>query len=198
MYELVCGMGEDDYHFTPSQEFIEATNDYIKALNDEGFATDMQKMREFANDYSLQGFNYYLSLKHIARGGNVYTYTFDIPYDGSCAYLGAAHAVDCFYTFGNFDGDAGEGKNSQVELSKKWQEIISNFCKSGNPSANKLDWKKYSENNTCGYIGTDSFEIKTNWNVDRYDALTRMVDSNEKMKYVAPWTSILGHIDYFK
>ena len=198
MFELVCGMGEGEYDFTPIEEFIEAANDYIKALNDSGFTDDNEKMKQFANDYSLQGFNYYLGLKDIARNGNVYAYTFDIPYDGSCRDLGAAHAVDCYYTFGNFDGNNGEGTNAQVEMSRKWQEIISNFCKNGNPSTSDLDWKKYSENYTCAYIGADKFEIRANWNKDRYDAFTRMVDSNEKLKYVAPWTSILGHIDHFK
>ena len=195
IYELVSGKGEGVYNFNPSQEYLDARDDYFKALEQEGIIDEQDKIREFVNDFSLQGFNYYLGLKQIKNNGKVYTYSFNIPYDGKYSKYESAHAVDCFYTFGNFDGVISTGDEKQVELSRKWQEIISNFCRNGNPSTDELKWDEYSKDFTTGYIGSDKFEIQKNWKKDRYLAFERMVDANDMMKYVTPWVPVFEHID---
>ncbi len=197
IYELVSGKGEGVYNFKLNEKFIKARDDYFKALEAEGFVTEKDKINEFANDFTLQGFNYYLGLKQVAKGGKVYTYSFDIPYDGEHSDLKAAHAIDCFYTFGNFDGNISFGTDKQVEISRKWQEFLVNFCKTGNPSTDDLAWKEYSDNCTTGYIGAEKFEVQKSWKVDRYKAFERMVDSNDMMKYVTPWINMFSHIDTF-
>ena len=194
---LVAGASRKFYDFEPTETFIAAENDYIEALEKDGYADEKTRVREFVNDFSLQGFNYYFARKQIARGCKVYTYSFDIPYNGKCADYLAAHAVDCFYTFGNFDGDCATGTDKQVELSRKWQKILVNFCKNGDPSTEDITWKEYSDSNSTGVIGEEKFELVQNWRKNRYDTFERMVDANDKLKYITPWSYVFPNIDDF-
>lgn len=198
VYYLVTGKSRKFYDFVPTKEFIEARQEYIDALYADGFKTEDEMVIQFANDFTLQGFNYYFAKKQVKRGGKkVYTYAFDIPYNGHYADLKAAHAVDCFYTFGNFDGNAGTGTEAQVELSRKWQKILVNFCKTGNPSTEDIAWKPYCDSENTVIIGEEKFELVENWEKARYDAFEKMVDTNDKMKFITPWGYVFGNIDSF-
>ena len=193
---LVCGQSEY-LKINLSPEFEKAKFDYIAALEHDGFDTEEERIMQFVNDFSLQGFNYYFARKQVKRGGKVYTYSFDIPYDGHCAYMKAAHAVDCFYTFGNFDGDAATGTKEQVDASVRWQKILANFCKYGNPSTEDVTFKEYSDNDSTVVIRLNEFKLVENWEHERYEAFERVVDTNDLMKFITPWTIVFPNIDKY-
>ena len=42
--------------------------------------------------------------------------------------------------FGTFDGDLALGTDEEVELSRRFQAMIANFCKNDDPSIDGLGW----------------------------------------------------------
>ena len=88
----------------------------------------------YADDFAFNTACDYQAEAHANSGGKGYCYIFDKGYDGVLEYLGAAHAVDCFYLFGQFNGDGGVGSKEEVDFSIKFQSMIAAFCRNGNPS----------------------------------------------------------------
>ncbi|MCQ2752831.1 MAG: carboxylesterase family protein [Bacilli bacterium] len=174
--------------FTPSDEFNKAFKNYQVALEKLGFNSE-EAVRELGNDLTLQGINYYLADMQTRNHGVNYIYAFDKSYDGEYAVLKAAHAVDCFYLFGNFEGTGGKGDEVEVELARDFEASIAAFCRTGDPSTAKHPWKRY-DNTTrpCMLINEREYVIKDGYQADRYKYFVDMLNSNERARYVPAWS----------
>lgn len=172
-------------NFMPSNEFKDAYMNYMVSLSNQSY---LERLLSFCNDYTLQGINYYMAEKQAQNGGTCYTYAFDQPYDGPLSSLKAAHSVDCFYLFGNFDGLCGAGTKEEVDLSIKFQKMIAQFCRTGNPSLKDLTWKPYNKaDRNCMFINAKVIKLIEKFNYDRIENLVKMFDTNEYFRYIISW-----------
>ncbi len=147
-----------------------------------------ERLRQFANDTTLQEINYYLTSKQSQNNGNTYVYAFDQSYDGYISYLKATYAIDCFYLFRNFDGNHSSGSNSEVDLSIKFQSSVTSFLKNGNP----LNWPNYDISiRKCMKISTTQYKIIDNFESERHEYLETMIDSSLHLKYCPSWSDLL-------
>lgn len=183
MYVEVCKKKVEQYRRNAKDiaKFDELYEKYKKAVMDLGFPEDEVEMC-FADDMCLAISNTYQALQHSKNGGKGFTYTFNIPYDKKYNdfELGAAHAVDCYYLFGNFDGHASNGTKEEVDASIKFQKMIANFCKTGNPSIEGNEWPEYdTEKRKKMIIGLNSFEVVENPEKERVDAVLNILDCLE-------------------
>ncbi|MDO4935142.1 MAG: carboxylesterase family protein [Phascolarctobacterium sp.] len=161
-----------------------ALSAYVDELKKLGYS-GRDIYRQFTNDFSLAICNTYQASEHAKNGGIGYSYTFDTSYDGSQAKLGAAHGVDCFYFFGNFDGKWGLGTPEEVDLSLKMQKMIANFCKTGNPSIDGYEWPVY--NNSTRYkmifdVG-EKLRVEKNPEGGRVEAALNLMKKSPKVRY---------------
>lgn len=62
-----------DENFSTSQQFKDALDGYMKALDGLGYKTQDEKINAFADDQFLQGIPYYLAVEQAKNGGKVYT-----------------------------------------------------------------------------------------------------------------------------
>ena len=152
---------------------------------------------ELTNDYALQGINY-LQLGLI--GGKTYAYAFDIPYEGDTGLyslyskIEAAHGVDCFYLFGNFDGRKCHGSRGAVHCSKNFQRYIANFCKIGRPDG-EVYWELYAGNGKNILLLTQDkaayhFHMTNDFSA-RITTYNELVKANADLLNLKPWSFFL-------
>ena len=143
-YQAICDELVKSISNKSHGNFDELYERYKQVLLDLGYKED-EINRCLADDMSLKIYNTYQATLHANNGGKGYCYTFATPYDIKFDdfELGAAHAIDCFYLFGNFDGEFSFGTNKQVDTSIAFQKMIANFCKTGNPSTDEIEWPEY-------------------------------------------------------
>ena len=176
-YQAVCDKMVDIYASKCGKNFAALYEKYIQAVRALGYAEE-DVNRCFADDVSLAVSNTYQALLHADAGGKGYSYTFSIPYDEKFDdfELGAAHAVDCFYLFGNFDGFAVRGTNKEVDASIRFQKMIANFCKNGDPSTDDINWPVYeSKHRNKLIIETDESKVIENPEKERVDIILEIV-----------------------
>lgn len=163
---------------------------------------------ELTNDYALQGINY-RQLGLIGNTGRTYAYAFDIPYEGDTGLyslyskIEAAHGVDCFYLFGNFDGRKCHGSRDAVNFSKNFQRYIADFCKYGKLGDNDI-WQPYivdekdekdkkNEKNIL-LLTQDKDEyhfLRTNDFAARITTYNKLVEVNADLLNLKPWSFFL-------
>lgn len=163
---------------------------------------------ELTNDYALQGINY-RQLGLIGNTGRTYAYAFDIPYEGDkglyslYSKIEAAHGVDCFYLFGNFDGRKCHGSRDAVHFSKNFQRYIAYFCKYGKLGDNDI-WQPYivdekdekDENNENNILlltqDKDEYHfLRTNDFAARITTYNELVKVNADLLNLKPWSFFL-------
>lgn len=192
LYDAVCNSVIDIYREKIGSEFDDLYNRYKEAILNLGYKEE-DINRCFADDMSLAISNTFQAILHSNAGGKGYSYTFAIPYDKKFDdfELGAAHAVDCFYLFGNFNGSTEIGNKEEVDASIRFQHMIANFCKTGNPSADGIEWPEY--NNETRYkmiIGLNGSEVVENPEKERVDIVLEMLDKSDN-KYAPGLSSII-------
>lgn len=178
LYDAVCNSIVDVYKDKVGEGFDDLYNKYRDIILKLGYKEE-DINRCFADDISLAISNTYQAVLHSNAGGKGYSYTFAIPYDKQFDdfELGAAHAIDCFYLFGNFDGNSSHGTKEEVDASIRFQNMIANFCKTGDPSAEGIEWPAY--NNETRYkmmIELDKSEVVENPEKERVDTVLEMLD----------------------
>lgn len=84
--------------------------------------------------------------KYAKAGGTVYMYLWKVPSTRDNMYKSAVHAVELAYVFNNLKEDiyAGEVDKATAE---KAQQAWTNYAKTGNPSIQDVEWKKYDADN---------------------------------------------------
>ena len=179
-------------------DYKEAVVDLYKTKHPDTPLSDEEIVKlELTNDYALQGINY-LQLGLI--GGKTYAYAFDIPYEGDTGLyslyskIEAAHGVDCFYLFGNFDGRKCHGSRGAVHCSKNFQRYIANFCKIGRPDG-EVYWELYAGNGKNILLLTQDkaayhFHM-TNDFAARITTYNELVKANADLLNLKPWSFFL-------
>lgn len=196
VYKIYYGMCEAlrDYALKEgNEEFKKAYDSYVESKKSLG-ESDEDILMDFANDITLAGGNLYQAESHMKNGGKGYFYIFDKSYDGNYAHLGAAHAVDCHYLFGNFDGDAAAGTAEEVELSREFQRMIANFAISGNPATSSHAWPAYRESTRKTMIIGDNIHVESNPEPVRTAALMTMFDTNPSFRHAPRVSSLADQI----
>ncbi len=181
-YDAICETAMQKTLRGSNAEYRTALKDYIKALYHLGFK-GKDITRQFANDFTLAGINTYQASLHAKNGGKGYCYTFNQSYDGDFKELGAAHAVDCSYLFGNFDGNEALGDKKEVDLSIMFQKMIANFCKTGDPSIEGLKWPEYNNETRYKMIIDENTHLEKNPEGERVEAMLRMMETNPNYRY---------------
>lgn len=177
-YQVFCDEMAKVYANKSTGNFDELYEEYRKIILDSGYSEE-DINRCLADDMALKIYNTYQASLHSNSGGKEYCYTFSIPYDIKFDdfELGAAHAIDCFYLFGNFDGLYALGTKEQVDTSIAFQKMIANFCKTGNPSTDEIEWPLYDDERRYKMIfNISKFEVVENPEGERVDVLLKMLD----------------------
>lgn len=183
MFDAVCEGTALNVLDESSSEFAKDYQDYLKALEKLGH-TGNRAYWKFMDDMIFNAAIAYQAQMHAKNGGKGYVYTFEKGYDGKTAHLGAAHAVDCFYLFGTFNGEDALGTPEEVELSKKFQRMIANFCKTGDPSVEDLKWPEYDTESRNRMMIGDNMRVEENPEGERVDISMRMVDHSDSFRYM--------------
>ncbi|MCR5624129.1 MAG: carboxylesterase family protein [Lachnospiraceae bacterium] len=82
---------------------------------------------------------------HAHNNGNAYMYYW--TQQGEDKVLGACHAMELSYVFGNLDEKIYTGNLVNKELAEVVHEMWVNFARTGNPSTTHYEWKKYDAEN---------------------------------------------------
>ncbi len=194
IYDKACTKLRETCVNSGNDEFKAAYNEYVQALKDLGVEDDKID-HEFASDKALEFINTYQAECQSKNGKDGYAYAFDIGYDGDYITLGAAHAVDCHYLFGNFDGNHAKGNKAEVDASRNFQRMISNFCKNGDPSTDKVKWDKYNSNSrTKMILREEDFHQINNYQGARIDALCKMSKSSDVFRYAGRMGDLINSV----
>lgn len=172
-----------------TDEFKKLLGEYFEALKKENITSEDEQLNTLMNDHYLQIVNYYMAQKQTENGGTTYCYAFDEPYNPPYDACKAGHAIDCCYLFGNFNGGKALGTKEQVDFSRKYQNMLANFMKTGNPSTDDVDWKPFSkETGYVTFLNKERIECIKGYNADRIQTAIKMFDESEAMKYALPWS----------
>lgn len=187
-------------------DYKEAVVDLYKKMHPSTTRSEEEIVKlELTNDYALQGINY-RQLGLIGNTGRTYAYAFDIPYEGDkglyslYSKIEAAHGVDCFYLFGNFDGRKCHGSRDAVNFSKNFQRYIADFCKYGKLGDNDI-WQPYTidekdkkDENNILLLTQDKDEyhfLRTNDFAARITTYNELVKVNADLLNLKPWSFFL-------
>lgn len=96
---------------------------------------------EFYNDILFRTPAIAQAESHAKNGGKSYMYYWTYP--SAHRHLGACHAVELAYVFGNTDVTIYTGRNVLPALSRQVQQMWVNFAKTGNPSTEHTSWHPY-------------------------------------------------------
>ena len=182
MFDAICQISMDMDESLETEEFKTDLSQYKKALENLGYS-GKEIARRYMDDKTLSVGNTYQALEHAKNGGISYSYTFEKKYDYP-EYLGAAHAVDCFYMFGTFDGVDVKGTKEEVDLALEFQKMIANFAKTGNPSTEKYNWPVYNNETRQKMMIGDNMRVENNPQKERVDAALKMMKSGNRFRYV--------------
>lgn len=80
---------------------------------------------------------------HAENGNTVYTYYWTMP--GSDKTVGACHAIELAYVFGNPQETIYNGSLYDESLADKVQDMWVNFARTGNPSTETIAWEPYAK-----------------------------------------------------
>ena len=126
-------------------------NDQEKAMYDAFMATfanesEQSRLEQYCNDMNFRAGNTNMAIRHSAAGGNTYMYFVRKPV--TTPYLGVMHAAEIPYLFDNSLPDPmGSGEivgTDECEFRHVVKEMWANFARTGNPSTDKYEWKKFS------------------------------------------------------
>ncbi len=182
VYDALCyGM----YYYTHKrggETYQELEEKYFETLKNLGYK-DEDLIREYANDKFFNSANGYQATLHADNGGKGYYYIFEAKYDYP-EDMGAAHAVDCYYLFGTFDGKHVLGTVDQQKLSRWYQKFIVNYATTGNPSMEGLEWPEYNnETRPMMMIDVTNVRVEYNPEKERKDIVIQMCKEEPEYRY---------------
>ena len=126
-------------------------NKQEKAMYDKFMVTlanesEGKRLEQYCNDLNFRVGNINMAIRHSAAGGNTYMYFIKKPV--LTPELGTIHAVEISYLFDTYQDDPmGSGKivgTDECEFRHVAKEMWTNFARTGNPSTEKYEWKKFS------------------------------------------------------
>ena len=126
-------------------------SDQEKAMYDEFMATlsnesELSRLEQYCNDLNFRAGNTDMAIRHSAAGGNTYMYFVKKPV--ITPELGVMHATEIPYLFDTWLEDPmGSGEIvgiDECEFRHVVKEMWANFARTGNPSTDQYEWKKFS------------------------------------------------------
>ena len=118
-------------------------DEFMATLADE---SEGSRLEQYCNDINFRAGNTNMAIRHSAAGGNTYMYFIRKPV--TTPQLGAIHAAEIPYLFDTCIPDPmGSGEivgNDECEFRHVAKEMWTNFARTGNPSTDKYEWKKFS------------------------------------------------------
>jgi para-nitrobenzyl esterase len=142
-------------------------NEQEKAMYDEFMATlanesEGSRLEQYCNDLNFRAGNTNMAIRHAAAGGNTYMYFIKKPV--ITPELGAIHAVEITYLFDTCILDPmGSEKivgTDECEFRHVAKEMWANFARTGNPSTDKYEWKKFSGDDRQTMVFDDTIGMK--------------------------------------
>lgn len=189
LFDAACEGVTEDILQNGNEEFRKAYASYEETLHRLGY-TGKEVYYRFMDDHAFNAGNIYQAEMHAKNGGKGYFYTFDKSYDGEYSKLGAAHAVDCSYLFGNFS-EWVFGTPEAVKLSLRFQQMISNFCKTGDPSVDGLSWPQYNGQSRFRMMIGDNTHVEENFEKERVDAVMQMMDLSDRFRFTGNESTVI-------
>jgi para-nitrobenzyl esterase len=126
-------------------------NDREKAMYDEFMGTmanegEGKRLEQYCNDINFRAGNTNMAIRHSEAGGSTYMYFINKPV--ATPELGTIHSAEIPYLFDTPSEDPmNSGKiigNDECEFRHVAKEMWTNFARTGNPSTDKYEWKKFS------------------------------------------------------
>ncbi len=182
MFDTVCEAGTKGIVAESGKEFSVVYEEYNKILEKLGYKGN-DLYREFMNDKVFNAPQLYQAEMHSKNGGKGYFYIFDKSYDGEYAKIGAGHAVDLNYLFGTFDGISAYGTPEELKLASQYQQMIVNFCKTGNPSIEGLEWPEYNLQTRTKMIIGDNTRVEENYETERNTKVMQMMEISDAFRF---------------
>ena len=116
---------------------------FMDTLADE---SEKDRLEQYCNDMNFRAGNTNMAIRHSAAGGNTYMYFINKP--AISPELGVMHSAEISYIFDNAVSDPmGSGEmigNDDCEFRHVTKEMWTNFARTGDPSTDKYEWKKFS------------------------------------------------------
>jgi para-nitrobenzyl esterase len=116
---------------------------FMDTLADE---SELSRLEQYCNDINFRAGNTDMAIRHSAAGGSTYMYFVRKPV--MTPYLGAIHSAEIPYLFDTCTEDPmGSGDivgTDECEFRHVAKEMWANFARTGNPSTDKYEWKKFS------------------------------------------------------
>ena len=102
----------------------------------------MWRMAEFYNEMMFRLPAICQAQEHARNGGRAYMYYWTV--ESALPLRKACHAVELAYVFGNLDETIYTGEPADEALSDTVMQMWTNFARTGDPSANGVEWERYS------------------------------------------------------
>jgi para-nitrobenzyl esterase len=107
--------------------------------------SELKKLEQYCNDINFRTGNTNMAIRHSAAGGNTYMYFLRKPV--TTPQLGAIHAAEIPYLFDTLVQDPMNMENivgtDECEFRHVSKQMWTNFARTGNPSTDKYEWKKF-------------------------------------------------------
>jgi len=142
-------------------------NDQEKVMYDEFMNTlanesELSRLEQYCNDINFRAGNTNMAIRHSAAGGNTYMYFIKKPV--TTPYLGVMHAAELPYLFDTPSTDpmgSGEIVSAEdCEFRHVIKEMWTNFARTGNPSTDKYEWKKFSGDDRQTMVFDDDIDMQ--------------------------------------
>ena len=112
--------------------------------------------------------------KFADAGGDVYMYLWKVPSTRDNMYKSAVHAIELAYVFNNLEDDIYAGEVDET-TAQKAQESWINYAKTGDPSIESAEWKKYdSTDRYTMVIEKDGWECVSDPSKEAREFMTRI------------------------
>lgn len=114
---------------------------------------------EFINDLMFRIPSTLSAADHARSGGRTYNYYFT-----KASYLphrGAGHCMELAYVFGNLGETQYTGGPVDTLLSRRIQNMWVNFAKTGDPSADSIDWPEYNPDTRLTMVLGDTVRVES-------------------------------------
>ena len=179
-YDLLIGSNRDEVKYFMAIEggpepFLETLryiarkdrtflNDEEKVMFDKFMTTlaeedELERLQQYGADLNFRAGNTNMAIRHSAAGGNVYMYYMEKP--GVNELYGVLHGGELPYLFDNDMHHMGETfPPKECELRHEIKEMWVNFARTGNPSSEKHEWKKFSGDDRQTMVFSDEIGMQ--------------------------------------
>lgn len=135
-------------------EDLDAVLTFMRYMDD----ITINKITEFYNEIMFRLPAIKQAEAHALQGGNTFMYYWTV--ESTIPYFKACHAVELAYVFNNPQETIYIGKPGNKNLAEQISSMWVNFAKTGNPSLDNVEWKKYdAESRSTLFIKKDGFEM---------------------------------------